>query len=350
VPTALEAEISSLLQEEKDLETAARPLIERWQRSLLSAEEQVDVAQFLVTAGLFTTLFAEIRRLIGMHAKLPWGQFAEALGRAGVKPDENEVMALFDGAESQGLTQELLRSRQLDLVNRAFSEKRKEFAETEERDLEDRKQSLKDKIHYLRANRMFEQEAGLLDEFQALFPEETEIKIEREALNLRWAREVISNSSAASDPVAGLQWRSEQLPADQQQAKSLIVRSAREFILKDPRLAYDLAISLHLMDFNIEALECLENAPATRATDWLRLELMVRARHFISVLDEAEQLELAYADDPDATFAATYARARALYGLGHRDTAIELLRSVVRIRPHYKSAQSLLMDWDGGER
>jgi hypothetical protein len=349
VPTALEAEMSSLLSQEKNLEDAAQPLIERWRRSLLSEEEQWDVAQFLVAAGLLPTLFAEIQRLIETHEKLPWAQFSEAIGRAGIKPDENEILALFDGAESQELIQELLRSRKLDDSSPAFKDRRRELEAEQARELEERKQSLKDKIYYLRANRMFEQEADLLDEFQALFPDATDVKGEREALNLRWAREVVSNSASTNDPVAGLQWRSEQLPLDQEKAKILIMQSAREFIAKDPRLSYDLAISLHLMDFNVEALEVLEAAPPTRSSDWLRLELMVRARHFVSVLDEAAQLELAYADDPDATFAATYARARALYGLGQKDTAIEILRSLVRIRPTYKSAQSLLMDWDGGE-
>ena len=51
----------------------------------------------------------------------------------------------------------------------------------------------------------------------------------------------------------------------------------------------------------------------------------------------------------DKVVAITYARARALKGLGQDDLATDLLRSLVRVRPSYKSAQSLLMDWSGGD-
>jgi tetratricopeptide (TPR) repeat protein len=116
-----------------------------------------------------------------------------------------------------------------------------------------------------------------------------------------------------------------------------------------PDLAYDLAMGLQMMDFHSEALQILALASPSPAVDWLRLELEVRARRFVTALEEAHRLETLYASDPDAAFAATYARARALYGLGEKQTAIDLLRGLVKIRPHYRSAHSLLLDWAGGE-
>ena len=114
-------------------------------------------------------------------------------------------------------------------------------------------------------------------------------------------------------------------------------------------MAYDLAMNLHFMDFNLEALEILRVAPPSPAVDWLTLELMIQSRRFVDALSQAAHLEAAYAEDPDAAFAVTYARARALKGLGQVELAIDLLRSLIRVRPAYKSAQSLLMDWSGGD-
>jgi len=85
------------------------------------------------------------------------------------------------------------------------------------------------------------------------------------------------------------------------------------------------------------------------SADWLRIELMILARKYVDALNEAATLEARYASDPEAAFAITYARARALKGLGQDELATDLLRSLVRVRPSYKSAQSLLMDWSGGD-
>jgi thioredoxin-like negative regulator of GroEL len=209
----------------------------------------------------------------------------------------------------------------------------------------------------MRANRMFEQELSVLDEFQAEIPGEPEIKQAKEAYNLRWARDIVANSAANSgtsdnptdDLQRKLQSKADWLSEDQLDNKDLVVKRAIEIAQGDPQLAYDLAIALHMMDFNSEAIEVLDCAVESPATDWLRLELMIRARQFVTALEEANNLELRYAGVPDSSFSVTYARARALYGLGQTETAIDLLKSIVRIRPHYKSAQSLLTEWNGDE-
>jgi hypothetical protein len=103
------------------------------------------------------------------------------------------------------------------------------------------------------------------------------------------------------------------------------------------------------MDFHTEAIAVLEKAPEGAAADWLRLDLLIAARLFVDALTEAQTLESRYASDPEATFATAYARARALKGLGQTELAIDLMRGLVRVRPGYKSAQSFLMDWSGGD-
>lgn len=103
------------------------------------------------------------------------------------------------------------------------------------------------------------------------------------------------------------------------------------------------------MDFHSEALTILEKAPPSPTVDWQRLDFMLAARLFVDALEESQRLEAAYADDPEAIFAAAYARARALKGLGQTELAIDVMRALVRARPGYKSAQSFLLDWSGGD-
>lgn len=349
LPSPFEAEISSLLREHGSAALVAQAILQRWRLRLLNDDEQFDFAQFLVASGLYTKLLTEIPSLIRDGARLPWAQFAECLGRTGTKPDQIEVQALFDGAEMQGAVGLLLRSRQLDLYHRQFGERRDQFLRTREEQIIERREALKDKLQFVRGQRLFEQEAEVLEEIQAIFPDEEELKADKEAYELRVAKEVIAKNASGTDLSVDLQWKMERLSGAELSAKDLIVARAKEMAKEDPFSAYDLAVSLHLMDFHAEAVEVISLAGRTPAAEWLRIELMIRARQFVTALDEAARMEVQYAGDPDATFAIVYIRARALYGLGQTAMAVELLRSLVKIRPQYKSAHSLLIDWSGGD-
>jgi tetratricopeptide (TPR) repeat protein len=353
VPTPLEAEISSLLSQSGDPQEVAEQLLHRWKHRMLSEAEQIDCAQFLIAAGLFPTFFATLARLAQKQERLPWGQIAEAVGRSHLQIDEDEVHALLTGAQQQDALHELVRSHRLDAVDSQFSRAREKIKEEKRSDLQNKLEFLKEKLVFMRNNRLFEQEAEVIREIQTLFPEQTEAAAELKSLQFRWAREIVGKHQETHDVTADLHWKMNNLSPELNAAKKLIVERAKDFAQKDPALAYDLALSLHSMDFNAEAVDILslahEIGRGNEASDWLRLELMVLARQFVTALEEASRLELKYASDPEATFAANYARARALKGLGRTDMAIELLRSLVRIRPNYKSTQSLLLEWAGDE-
>ena len=316
---------------------------------MFSEVEQVDCAQFMIAAGLYAHFFKQMKKIAADGGKFPWAQFAEALGRGGVRPGQAEIEAILKGAETQNAVHDLLKSFQLDVYDRTFGERRGLLRGDQAKQLTERKQALKEKLMFMRANRLFEEEAKVLEEFQALFPDEQELAGEREAFQIRWAREVVANSASVTDLTSDLQWKVDALSEDQLTVKSVIVQRAIELATEKPRLAHDLAVSLHMMDFNAEALQVLERGAPTHANDWLRLELMIQARQFVNALEESSRLEVKYASEPEAAFAVVYARARALKGLGQNAQAVDLLRSLVRIRPHYKSAHSLLLDWTGGE-
>lgn len=352
MPTPFESEISALLRESQNPRRVAEDLVQRWRHRILSETEQTDVAQFLLAAGYYPLLFEQIGMMASEKHRLPWAQFVEVLGRSGIKPDEYEVRALVEGAESQeGGIAEFFKSPYIDILDASLAERRAAIRAAKGAEIEEKKSALKDKLQFMRANRLFDQEAQVLEEIQAMFPEEPEFAAERESFQLRWAREIISNASTEVDVdlPSDLHWKLEKLPPEQSAMKKLIVARATEIARDKPTSAYDMAIALHLMDMNAEAIEMLSLGMSSSRADWLKLELMLMARQFVSALDHAAEVEIKYAGDPDAAFAVIYARARALHGLGQDSLAVDLLRSLVKIRPNYKSAQSLLMEWSGGD-
>ncbi|HEX4926005.1 MAG TPA: hypothetical protein VFV50_18070, partial [Bdellovibrionales bacterium] len=99
------------------------------------------------------------------------------------------------------------------------------------------------------------------------------------------------------------------------------------------------------------ALEALAFArPQTPASQWLELDLLLETQRYVEVLQQADRLERKYSSDPDASFSAAYARAIALHGLGERTQATTLLEGIVKVRPTYRSAHSMLLKWKDEEK
>lgn len=349
MPSPFEAEIHCLLRENPDLKQVADELVRRWELSILSLDEQADVAQFLLACGFGTTLAQNLQRLTLDDKRLPWTQLAELIGQSQIAVGDDELTAILEGAQEQNAIEDLTRSHALDRLHTDLEVFRGQVLRGKRLAFDERRQALRDKLSFMKANRLFEEEAKVLAEALEQFPDDREFRQARDSFDIRWAREIVQNSTTVVDPTQDLEWKAARLEPEQMSAKNFIVTRAKELSEKDPKLAYDLAVTLHFMDFNTEAIEVLRNAQGSPSADWLRLELMLQARQFVTVLDEANLLESRYAGDPETTFAVIYARARALRGLGQNTMATDLLRSLVRIRPNYKSAHSLLMDWTGGD-
>jgi hypothetical protein len=351
VPTPFELEIGSLMRDLKDPIAVAEDLVRRWNMGILSIDEQRDCSQFFNAAGLHKTFFQQMRMMTSDNAQIPWAQFADALGLSRVKPSDAEIDAIFEGAKSQSSLSDLVLSHQLDIWSRKFPETRAKIENLRTEELEAKKRKLKDELEFLRANRLVNEEKRVLEEVEALFPADRDVKAERESFDVRWAREVLAKAALdlETPKAEDLARRAERLTPDLEEAKSEIVARALEIAKDKPAQASEIALALHFMDFHAEALAVLQHAPVSPTVDWQRLDFMLAARFFVDALEESQRLESVYANDPEAIFAASYARARALKGLGQNELAIDVMRALVRTRPGYKSAQSFLLDWSGGD-
>lgn len=354
MPSAFEIEINALLKANASPTAVARDLAHRWQRNLLSHDEALDCAQFLLNAGDLTTLLKTVRQRINGGAFVPWAQLAEALGSAHVKPSTEEVVSLLAAADRDNRGHELVRSRKLDIWSRKISDARNSWQSQRRADLaeslEARLQEIKERLDFAAAQGMIIEEERALAQLEDLFPQRHDVEAAREAFAIKKARKTLQESHSQEDESLMRQWRRrEVLPDDQANVRASIIARAKELAAQDPSRAYDLAMMLQFFEFFEAALEILSTIAKSAKVDSLKLELLLSAAQFFTVLDESERIEREYTDDPESVFEAVYARARAYFGIGQIEKAVDIMRTIVRVRPHYKSAQSLLLEWSGGE-
>lgn len=107
----------------------------------------------------------------------------------------------------------------------------------------------------------------------------------------------------------------------------------------------DLVIMCITMELNQLALELFHNTALIEKYIWLYLEVLLLNGRNLEVLNLLPVIEKNYSHLPDTFLACTFLRSLALWNLGERNTAIEVLQSVVDIKPNYRSSDILLAEW-----
>ena len=344
---SIELKIRELLIKVGDSNSVAGQLFEWWEDNQLTAEEKYAVACFAIRSGRLPDFLKLIAGQIKNHELIPWGPFVEALGLSGYQPQKPEVLALFQGAHSQKDSAGLVRSRALDQFSSKFAEERRNERQEERRRYNEIKRNLIEQLEFYRSQRIPTEEKKILAQLSTLFPHDSEVRGEHMVHQEKWAREIINQRERMTEYDSHVEEQIEIPPPEVLSSKDHLVAQVKKEVKLDPDSGYDYAIMFEALEFYREAYEILRISPPSAESDWLALELLIKGRQYLSALEEANRLEIQYAGNPESTFAVIYARARALWGLGQKDHAIDLLKSIVSLRPTYRSARALLREWTG---
>ncbi len=67
-------------------------------------------------------------------------------------------------------------------------------------------------------------------------------------------------------------------------------------------MAFDFAMAAFMLESFDDALEILSYAEETTSLLWFRMEILVRCRRFVELLNEISKMELAFAHEPETFF------------------------------------------------
>ncbi len=347
----LELQLHDLFSDLGSLEKVAEAITDRWEKNLLSPIEQREASRFLLKLGDSSKLTTQFTRLLTSKQQMPWPEFANAIEASGVDLTSEEKRALAEGVTEQNAYEDVLLVGSAVHWDPMFEKKNIDRIAKLAQEMVQKREFIKDKVNYFRSQRMHREEAAALSELRLMFPNEASLPEDQRSADERWAYEIVAQGAVERDLLESLNKKISWLTDDQKEMKSVLVADAKQRLSKHPKQAYDLALHLHFMEFHLEAIEILESSgqPLEEAELWLRLELMIKSRKFVEALEETHYLEERFADQPDSVFAAIYSRSICLWELGQGSLAVDLLKSIVKIRPGYRSAHSLLIAWTGGD-
>lgn len=345
----VELEIQNILNETSNLDEVAVRLISALESNpdQLTLDNITASARFLNQSGRHVQLVEFVlRHMENESFPLPWPYFLEALGHASLELDEKTIRALIEGIQESNAESEASRSQVLNEYDQRLGEWRSNRKYKIHKDYLNNKKVLLDQLITLRTQQLYEQEKKLLQRMQKLYPGDADVKREAVEHKQRHALDVLARRSPKSRKVQTDDLITKDPELDQ--AFQALLLSLVEHAEQDPDLAFDFAVAAFMIEGYEAAYEILDFCEDSESLMWLRLEVLLQARRFVELLNEISIVEVRLASDPETFFATAYLRAQALWGLGQKHTAIEVMDGLLAARPHYRAGSALLSIWSGG--
>lgn len=344
--TYIELEIQNLLKEDHDLYDVADRLIQyldahpdNQTRDNISA-----LSRFLLRANLNTVLISYVLSHIdNENYMIPWPYFLEAIGNIGAPVDEATAQALIEGIVEQDAEEEASLAQSLNKQLPELSDWRSRRKYKIHQDYLDNKNLLLEQLITLRTQQVYAQEKNLLLRLQKLYPGDPEILREAQEYKHRHALEVLQKHSPKGKKFNEEDY-SPREPEVETALKALTL-SLQEHAEQNPAMAFDFAIVAVMLENYEAALVLLDYCAESEALAWLRLEVLLHNKRHIELLTEVSRVEFMLAHDPETFFATAYYRAQALWGIGQKHAALEVLEVLLANRPHYRAAGALYSIW-----
>lgn len=340
----LELEIKHLLSQEFSLQEVIIKLLQTAEEagSQWTHPQTETLCQFLLRAEAPQMLIQFVlKQMTRFDFSIPWPYFLVALEK---NITDKIAQSLQEGIQEEKAQLEASRSPALDDFFPHFRQHRRDRRIRAFKAYEQRKDDLLQQLQNLKLQNLVEKENEMLERLLRMFPGDPDISALKVDFRERNALEVISRRAPLKKIMI---WDD-----DTKNPEFIKVREAWEKALFEkasfvPALASDLAIAAFMMELYETSLRILKLTPDSPSKLWFQLEVLLHTRRFLEALQEIARIELLMAEQPDTFFATAYYRAQALWGLGQKHLAIEVIEGLLLAQPHYRSAASLLSQWRG---
>ena len=317
----LESAIRDLLFVATSTEQIVERVAVRLQENGGTRPERRAFLNLLIQSGHHKKAYQLIGHWMPERERIPWKEFLFLLKNAGYTPKKEFLDYFFLAMEQVDPKDNVQVFEAWTDIDSRFKNLNERFLKEHKATAETREQRLFEKLEYFRAHRMINEEEKLLQDLSLRFPEKPEIQREKEKFRSRWAHHLIAEKAREHNHRERMD-KADALTEAEWEFGDHMLNVMEENIQQNPIMAYDFSVGLFMMEFHHQALQMIRMAQPNLATDWFRLEILIKARRYLECLEDLTEVESKYSDDPESAFASTYLRARVLKGLGQVGPAL----------------------------
>jgi len=341
---SIELEIRKLLEEKNSFDAISAQLVVKFETSEIEWNEPNLNALYnflLRTCQPQILIEFILKNFKNKDYIVPWGHFIEAVHQLYDEINPELIKLFKKGLKETDGKYQACRSFHWDPLIGDMAEWRSQKKWEFSKKAPLMKKALLEKLFTLRTQQLYEAEKNLLKRLQKMFPGDPDVLVELRDAKERYAYEVLNRYTGMI---------SKEITFDESHESSvrnIIAQAFFEAAQKNPEMSLDCAVAVTILeDFEV-AYQILQFAEFDLSHLWLKTELQLKTRRYIELLDDLNRIEMTLSEDPETFFATALLRAEALWGLGQKHTAMEILETLLASRPNYRAASVLLNLWRG---
>lgn len=304
-----------------------------------SPQQKKEIFYFLFNTQQNKAFFSLLRQELNNESTvIPWSHLISLLKEQKIITDTTIDHFIDAGANADEFTRFRIHQFRLNSMWEEFKEKKlNEFAL--------QKQNLLNELTFARQQGLKEQRLKILNTLRNNYAQDPEIeKILLEEKEFKARHSLAKASARRQSYVTELVQKDTLINSSE---RNHLLEEAKVHITNNPSLASSLTIMFYQMDLLDEALQIID-AVTTPTSDlmWYEVMICLESKKYVRGLAALQKLKTFPEEYKSKSFSVMYYHAQFLYQLGHKSEAIHIMRNVVKIRPQFKSAISLLNNWE----
>ena len=213
---------------------------------------------------------------------------------------------------------------------------------------EQRFKKLTEQLDFYKSQRMWKDQRDVIEKLVREFPESKQTKEFQKTFNEIWAIEKIEQVLLEKGEVH-FESIKPTVTTEESEMLDVIFSSAMELVVSQRYTPVDFAMMFYFFDAPHLGLEFLKTDIKPASHLWLEAELLFVCGRFVDVLLVLRTLQEKSQNDPEMQFSVSYLRAQCFWKLGQKKRAKELISDILKVRPDYRSAKSLQMNWNNSD-
>jgi hypothetical protein len=303
----------------------------------LFKEQKLQIFHFLYLAKQDKTFINVLRQeLLLPEPVIPWTQLLALLKKhQKLNPQTMEILGL---AESDSLDVMIFNIDTPELVE-IWNQRKKKVIQ----DYENRRHSLLKDLEFAKNQGLKEKRIEALNQLKKFFPNDKSVESVFQSEREFHARHTYNKLVSKREKQMYVAKENTLFTPENEVA---MFKTIKKYLKKNADYAYDFSVMFMEMDLPLVGLKVIDllKKKSNRLV-WHELQLCIEGRQFARALNLILTIQKSKVDT-DHSFSLLYYQALALYGLGRRADAIKIIKNILKIRPQFKSANSLLLEWE----
>lgn len=306
----------------------------------LSQKQKREIFYFLYSAAQYKTFLTLIRQELSLENPfIPWAHLISILLKNS-SITENDVSVFTN---SQVTPEELTRFRVRQApLDGMWEEKKKTFI----LQFEQKKDELLKSLAFAKQQGLKEPRLKILKELQQKYAKDpTVISVLSQEKEFQ-ARLTIDRLALKKEQTQDTRSTRSDETINSQTRESLL-QQALEKIKTNSQLMIDFIVLFYQMELYDEALRLIDSSTSHSSKIlWYDMIVSIDTARYVRALGTLQKLNSLPLEFADQSFSLMYYNAIILHGLGHKSEALQMMKNIVKIRPQFRSAMTLLNDWE----